>query len=66
MITRNLDIEIPIEQIKAIYEQHGVIQLRSIDKSINTLILGCGNGRLCNAGQSPLDFDGHPIRQRKS
>ncbi len=47
---RNLEVSLQLHEIQEIYQTRGVIQLRPIDKSATTLIIGCGNGRLSNCG----------------
>lgn len=54
---RNLEVTLPMQQIRQIYETERVIQLRPIDPSATTLIIGCGNGRLSCAGGSSYGFN---------
>lgn len=42
--TAELDIQMPYAEMKRIYDEHGVIQLRPITEDQRTLLLGCGEG----------------------
>jgi hypothetical protein len=52
---RNIHVECSIEEMQRVYAEHGVLQLRPIDKNAKILIIGCGNGR--NTGGAGEAFD---------
>jgi hypothetical protein len=49
----DLNFECEPEGVRAKYEQFRVIQLRPIDPTATTLMIGCGNGRLSDQGGYP-------------
>jgi hypothetical protein len=51
----DLDLEIPWEKMRALYGRYGVFQIREINPDATTLIIGCGNGRFANDGNTDYD-----------
>ncbi len=53
---RDVDIELDLETISQIYQKSGVLQLRELNPDARVLIIGCGNGRFSNDGNSLLEY----------
>jgi len=51
----DIDVELPFDRILDTFRDHGVLQLREIPPQAKILIIGCGNGRVSNEGNLPLD-----------
>lgn len=65
-----LDIELSLEEIHGVYEQHGIIQLRPINQQIRSLVICCGKHPLTPIGiaefSQPFEEDlGDYIRQNE-